>query len=117
VTAIDDGNEGILFYFALADADGGTTSADGKAVLRITEDNAITPIYTATLNIKQSDFKQLEEHLDSLPDGALVYDAGRIPYTSFHRKPILPMARVSVKFELTTGELLSKQENLFFDRH
>lgn len=95
-----EGGDGVLIYFTLADSSGAYTAADGRVLLRLEEtpfDKPTRPVLSQIYDVTAQDFTPTKVGQGAFEHEVLLWSTGRIPYSKFDAQP----AGGSGKLDLT----------------
>ncbi len=126
VTAYKEGSDGLMVYFVLADANGAMTTSDGTVSLRITQTRiAVDPhsfqtrqtdehLYSTDFKVKKKEFRKTKVGLGAFERDVILYAVGRIPYSSFAKRPSEPIGKVSLWFQTPDNRPLQGEGTIIF---
>lgn len=85
-----EGSDGVLFYFTLADANGAYTAADGRVFVTLEEtpfNQPARPLFAGVYDVVAADFQATKVGQGALEHEVLLWSAGRVPYSQFDARP------------------------------
>lgn len=123
LTAYKEGDKAYAVYFVLADASGAMVPGEGKADLSFVEvktdyrTNTKTEnvLYTNSYKVERSHFQRATVGLGAFEHEVLLASFGRITYSDFMAQPVEYSGKVKLTFTLTSGQVLSAEESVFYD--
>ena len=112
----EEGYDGVVVYFILADEYGAMTAFDGTVKLTIIED--YTLLYYDSRDVKECDFYATTAGVGAFEHDVIVYSFGRIPYSQFNGPPI-SKGEVKIKYIFREegagiGSVLEVAESYYF---
>lgn len=118
VVAYQEGSDGIVVYFVLADRNGEETTASGTVHLKITQDTRsyIYTLYEKTFSVDKSDFHNTTVGSGAFERKRILCSFGRIPYSSFNTYPSgdFPSGDVIVEFTTENGQVLTGSDTILY---
>ena len=123
VVEYEEGTDGIVVYFVLADKNGAETTASGTVYLKIVQEESgyltettITTLYETSLYISKSDFYKVTVGMGAFERERIIYNFGRITYDQFDRYPSGDFAsgKVIIEFTTASGLVLEGETSIFF---
>ena len=114
--------DGVDVYFELGDNNGTYATSDGMLNVKVTmpDNNPYLPrihLFEANYTVAKSDFTQTKVRVGPITQDIIIYNIGRIAYSSMKPDPnslmygdTVPMGTVNIRFTLPNGQVLKGKE-------
>lgn len=129
VVAYKEGSDGVFIYFILADSSGAMTASRGKVNIRIAENEKEwnsrriefeeheSELYVDSFDIKSENFEKASVGRGSFAHTVLLYNVGRIKYSSFKYPPSgnsFSRGKVYLEFTKPDGQVIKGEGDFNF---